>query len=141
MQTWTGGCLCGAIRYEATPENPETWYCHCRMCQRSSGSVVATDAIIRKSEFKITRGEPKFFQSSSFAERGFCPDCGSPLIFRPVKEDWLSIQTGTLDDPSVAPPAGHYGIESRVPWHVIDESLPQMRCEDDEWFSERSGSD
>ena len=140
MKTWTGGCLCGAIRYEATPEKSENWYCHCRMCQRWSGSVVATDAIIKKNDLKITKGEPKYYRSSSYAERGFCADCGSPLIFRATKDDWLSLQTGTLDDPEVAPPAGHYGIEGRISWLEISDDLPQMRTEDDPWQQEHRES-
>jgi hypothetical protein len=103
------------------------------MCQRWTGSVVATDAIVSKSEFKITRGEPKFFRSSTYAERGFCEDCGSPMIFRAIEEDWVSIQTGTLDDPEAAPPSGHYGIEGKISWLTIVDDLPQMRTEQDEW--------
>lgn len=138
MEMWTGGCLCGAIRYEATLEKSETWYCHCRMCQRWTGSVVATDAIVKENEFRITKGEPKFFRSSHYAERGFCKDCGSPLIFRAIEDDWLSIQTGTLDDPEVAPPAGHYGIEGKISWLTIVDDLPRIRTEEDEWQQEHN---
>lgn len=137
MQTLTGGCLCGAIRYEASPEATENWYCHCRMCQKWTGSVVATDVIVKKHEFEITQGEPKYFKSSSIAERGFCPDCGSPLIFRTLKEDWLSIQTGTLDDPELAPPSGHYGIEGKISWLQLNDNLPAIRTEEDEWQQTR----
>lgn len=133
MKTWTGGCLCGAIQYEATPHNPEPWYCHCRMCQRWSGSAVSTDAIIKKDEFRITKGEPTYFASSHYAERGFCPVCGSSLVFRAIEEDWLSIQTGTLDDPEVAPPSGHYSIEGKISWLSIVDDLPGIRTEEDEW--------
>ena len=104
--SWTGGCLCGAIRYEADVADTENWYCHCRMCQKAAGSVVATSAIVPKARLRITQGEPKFYRSSRFVERGFCSNCGSPLFFRPVNEDWLSIQSGTLDDPGLAPPPG-----------------------------------
>jgi len=138
MDTWTGGCLCGAIRYEARPTKSENWYCHCRMCQRWTGSVVATDAIVMKEEFKITKGEPRFFKSSTYAERGFCADCGSPLVFRAIEEDWLSIQTGTLDDPEAAPPSGHYGVEGRISWLKIADDLPHIRTEQDEWQQKHS---
>ncbi len=112
MKTWTGGCLCGALRYEATVSKSENWYCHCRMCQKATGSVVSTSAIIKKSQLRMLKGQPKFYQSSADIERGFCADCGSPMFFRPISEDWVSILSGTLDDPEVAPPQGHYGIES-----------------------------
>jgi len=54
--TWTGGCLCGAIRYEAEVATAENWYCHCRMCQKATGSVVSTSAIVPKAQLRITRG-------------------------------------------------------------------------------------
>jgi hypothetical protein len=108
------------------------------MCQRWTGSVVAASAIIPKAELSITKGEPKYYRSSSFVERGFCQDCGSPLFFRPIKDDWLSIQTGTLDDPELAPPVGHYGVEGRISWLKIEDDLPCERTEDDEWYQKRS---
>lgn len=136
METWTGGCLCGAIRYAVTVQQSENWYCHCRMCQRWTGSVVATDAIVKKKDLRITKGEPKYYRSSHFAERGFCSDCGSPLIFRAIDDDWLSIQTGTLDDPEVAPPAGHYGVEGKISWLKIVDNLPHLPTEDDPWYQQ-----
>ena len=141
MLEWTGGCLCGAIRYEVNAPKSENWYCHCRMCQKWTGSAVATDAIIAKSDIRITKGEPKFYRSSSFAERGFCADCGSPMFFRALKDEWISIQTGTLDDPEWAPPTGHYGIEGKISWLTIVDDLPHQVTEDDEWHKERSAED
>jgi hypothetical protein len=129
MNKWTGGCLCGAIRYEATPEKSENWYCHCRMCQRWSGSIVATDAIIARKDLEITKGEPKYYQSSAWAERGFCADCGSSLFFRSTQDDTISLQTGTLDDPELARPSGHYGVEGKISWLKIDDDLPQVCTE------------
>jgi hypothetical protein len=95
--------------------------------------------MVKKHEFKITKGEPTFFESSHYAERGFCTNCGSPLIFRAVEEDWLAIQTGTFDDPEVAPPAAHYGVEGRVSWLTIADDLPHVRTEEDEWQQKHTG--
>lgn len=127
---WKGGCLCGAVRYEVVPSNSENWFCHCRMCQRWSGSVVATDAIVAKSEFLVTRGTIKFYRSSATAERGFCADCGSSLVFQYIDNDKLSIQTGSLDDPEVARPTGHYGVEGHISWLPIDTTLRQLRTDE-----------
>ena len=138
MEPWTGGCLCGAIRYEVAPSEVRNWYCHCRMCQRWTGSVVGADALVPKSDFRITSGEPKYYRSSAFAKRGFCSDCGSPLIFWPIEDDWLGIQIGTLDDPEVAPPSGHFGIEGKISWLSLVDDLEQVRTEDDDWYKERS---
>jgi len=131
MNIWTGGCLCGALRYEATVAKSENWYCHCRMCQKATGSAVSTSAIIKKSQLRMLKGKAKFYQSSADIERGFCENCGSPIFFRPIKEDWISILSGTLDDPEVAPPEGHYGIESRVSWLKIVDDLKQECTEED----------
>ena len=131
MKIWTGGCLCGALRYEAAVSESENWYCHCRMCQKATGSVVSTSAIIKKSQLRMLKGTAKFYQSSTDIERGFCANCGSPMFFRPLKEDWVSILSGTLDDPEVAPPQGHYGVESRISWLKIVDDLKQQCTEHD----------
>jgi hypothetical protein len=131
--TWTGGCLCGAIRYEAEVEATENWYCHCRMCQKATGGAVSTSAIVPKANLRITRGQPKFYRSSRPVERGFCADCGSPLFFRPFNEDWISVMSGTLDDPELAPPQGHYGIESWVSWLKIEDELKREITQEDEY--------
>ena len=101
------------------------------MCQKSSGSVVSTSAIVPKTRLHMTKGAPKFYQSSEFVERGFCADCGSPMFFRPTNEDWISILSGTLDDPELAPPEGHYGVESWITWLKIKDDLKKERTEGD----------
>ncbi len=131
MKTLAGGCLCGAIRYEATVSESENWYCHCRMCQKATGSAVSTSAIVKKDQLRLLKGAAKFYQSSDDHERGFCANCGSPMFFRPVNEDWIAILTGTLDDPELAPPQGHYGVESRISWLNIVDDLIQQRTEVD----------
>ena len=60
---WNGGCLCGAVRYEASEAPQSAGYCHCGMCQRSSGSVVTASATFPKAAFRFTRGEPVFSPS------------------------------------------------------------------------------
>jgi len=131
MKIWTGGCLCGALRYEAAVTESENWYCHCRMCQKATGSVVSTSAVIKKSQLRMLKGTATFYQSSAGFERGFCANCGSPMFFRPIGEDWIAILTGTLDDPEVAPPDGHYGVESRISWLKIVDDLKQECTEHD----------
>lgn len=136
MEKWTGGCLCGAIQYELDPGNIRSWYCHCRMCQKWTGSVVAPSVLAPRADFRVTRGTLKYFTSSTIAERGFCESCGSPLVYSPFGQDWLCVQTGSLDDPEVAPPKGHFGIEGHVSWLPIDDTLKKIRTEDDPWIRE-----
>ena len=133
---WNGGCLCGAVRYEASEAPQSAGYCHCGMCQRSSGSVVTASATFPKAAFHFTRGEPKFYKSSKIAERGFCANCGSRLVYRPFHADWIRVEMGSLDNPEDVPPTEHYGIESQVLWLTIDDGLPRKRTEDYPRFQE-----
>ena len=134
----TGGCLCGAVRYEASEPPVGAGYCHCSMCKKARGGIFAVGASFRRDRFRFTHGEPKIYKSSAFAERGFCGDCGTPLFYRFTTPgqyaDEITVSMGSLDDPEVAPPAfywGHWGVESKVSWFTIDDDLPQTRLEDD----------
>ncbi len=129
----TGGCLCGAVRYEATElvTGPyPSYYCHCRMCQTLSGSAFVLGTKFRRNSFRFTRGNPKFYKSSNIAERGFCANCGSWLVYRAFKSDWIDISTGSLDHPEDFPPKYHSGVESQLPWLDIQDDLPRMRTDD-----------
>jgi hypothetical protein len=129
----TGGCLCGAVRYEA--DEPPSWvaYCHCRMCQKARGhphTVVAGFMGAKKAALRFIKGAPKYYKSSAWLERAFCSECGSPLGGRNAAG--LTVTVGTLDHPEEWPPDDcHTGIESRIPWDIIHDDLPQWRTEDD----------
>ena len=129
----TGGCLCGAIRYESTV--PPIWvgYCHCRMCQQAYGALFGLFAGFPAEAFRYTHGEPTYYQSSPWGKRGFCANCGSPIDMSYVDDPEAGVLIGTLDHPEDWPPdSGHLGIESKVPWHVITDDLPQKRADEDE---------
>ncbi|AZQ69364.1 GFA family protein [Silicimonas algicola] len=104
MSARTGGCLCGAVRFEAT-EVPETFgACHCEMCRRWTGSAllgvtVPLESVTWEGADSIGR-----LQSSDWAERAFCSRCGSPLYYHvtaegPMAEN-LEMPIGLFDDPS-----------------------------------------
>ncbi len=129
----TGGCLCGAVRYvadEPLAGPTSSYYCHCKMCQKLSGSAFVVGVKARKKSFRFTRGEAKVFKTSEICERGFCADCGSRLFYRPFETDWLGIDTGSLDEPDHWPPNYHSGVESQMPWLIIEDQLPRMRTDD-----------
>jgi hypothetical protein len=111
----TGGCQCGAVRYALYAEPTNSHVCHCRMCQKAFGNYFT----------------PGVFKSSEAAERGFCRDCGTPLSFRYVDKDRISVSLGSLDDPSRVPPAKQYGMESRLTCVATLASLPGTRTEDE----------
>jgi hypothetical protein len=131
----TGGCMCGAVRYEATEPPQEVGYCHCRMCQKWTGNLFLPGAGFRSAAFRFTQGEPKFYRSSAWLERGFCANCGTPVCDRYLKgSDTVYASIGSLDHPEDWPPSAHWGVESQVPWLTIDDDLPRMRTEEDAEF-------
>lgn len=137
---WTGGCLCGAIRYEASEPPNKSGTCHCRFCQQWTGSAFYAFAGFPVSAFRFTRGEPKIYKSSPIAERGFCPDCGSSLTVRYLDQMgggamsgpgqfWVAI--GTLDHPEAVSLNYHYAVETQLPWVHFDDDLPRTRMNED----------
>jgi hypothetical protein len=81
--------------------------------------------------FRITRGEPKFYQSSPKVDRGFCSDCGSALFMRYPETDEFCVSIGSLDDAANAPPQRHVGIESQLPWFELADGLPRIRSDEE----------
>lgn len=130
--THTGGCLCGTVHYEGE-EVLGAAYCHCRMCQKWVGNAFALCAQFSRKTFRITQGEPRWHRSSEILERGFCSDCGTPLLGRyliPAFSDWLLVTVGSLDHPERTPPQRHFGIESQLPWLAIHDDLPRERYQE-----------
>jgi hypothetical protein len=96
-------------------------------------------------DFTFTKGEPKYFRSSSIAQRGFCGECGSPLVFVFDGDDEVWVLLGSLDHPEAWPltsaaawgPVVHTQIDSKIPWHVPEPSLPQWTSREAK-FQERA---
>jgi hypothetical protein len=127
----TGGCQCGTVRYALYSEPISADICHCRMCQRALGNLFAPFTGVRLGDFAWTKGAPATYQSSSIVERGFCNHCGTPLSFRYLKTEKISVTIGSLDQPARVRPTEQGGIESRVPWLAEALALPGKRTEDD----------
>lgn len=122
-----GGCLCGAIRYRLTEPIAGVFHCHCHMCHRAGGALAITWLSLPRNRFAVTKGVMKFNHSSAPAERGFCPSCGSQLIFRSEKwpED-MDVTLGTLDHPEQHPASSHVWTSSKISWLHLDERLPSF---------------
>ncbi len=120
----TGGCQCGAVRYAllTQPDNPHI--CHCRMCQKAFGSFFAPLTGVPLSKFEVTRGALALFRSSDLVERGFCRDCGTPLSFRFIDSDRISVSIGSLDEPEKVEPTHQFGNEARLSWFAKLPNLP-----------------
>jgi hypothetical protein len=120
----TGGCQCGAVRFAVTAQPENVHVCHCRMCQKAVGGPFAVICPVQKTDFHVTRGTISWFASSALANRGFCRDCGTPMIFDYPWAPDIGILAGALDEPDRVPPVVQYGNESRVNWYGHLAELP-----------------
>ena len=104
---FTGGCLCGAIRYEVD-RIFDVIYCHCKQCRRSSGAPVLLTAQVSGDAFQLTKGSPSEYRTSDSGRSLFCGTCGAGLYGEyappnhPLVRDgrYFSVRVGTLDDPN-----------------------------------------
>jgi hypothetical protein len=118
----TGGCQCGAVRFRVEGALGDASVCHCRMCQKAFGSFYAPLVSVRDAKLIWTRGEPKKFQSSNAAARGFCANCGTPLTYE--APDGIAIAIGVFDDPTDIVPMVQWGVEAKLPYVDRVPTLP-----------------
>ena len=122
----TGGCNCGAVRYEVSETPPTAIYCHCTRCQRRSGAAASPSALVAPESFRIVSGEDRLsvWTPEDGSEKWFCGDCGSALFARPPGV--VAVRMGTFDgDPGVRPSARAF-VASAAPWEQIpDDGLPR----------------
>ena len=135
----TGGCQCGALRYRLDAAPGGANICHCRMCQKAGGAPFMAFAGVPNAAFVVTKGKLATFASSQIAERGFCAACGTPLTYRGIGADHVSVTIGSLDDPNAIAPTGQLGIESQVHWLPSALSTPAIRAED--WLAAKNIAD
>ncbi|MEO8454714.1 MAG: GFA family protein [Sphingomicrobium sp.] len=126
----TGGCACGRIRYTANIADDDAYLCHCRMCQRSTGSVSIAFKSVKQAEVAWEH-EPDWYDSSPIAQRPYCRKCGTSFGFK-FKEgsDKMDLTVASFDDPSRFKPKHHFGAESMHRAWLNTEGLPEMRTED-----------
>jgi hypothetical protein len=128
----TGGCLCGAVRYEYTGTLGAASYCHCRDCQHVTGSAFNVGVRFELARFRVVRGAVREYSkradSGNVLTRAFCGDCGSPLFTSsPAHPEHIYVKGGSLDDTSVVAPAHQSWLDSAVPWAQIDPAIPGYR--------------
>jgi len=126
----TGGCLCGAVRYECSAEPVFSGNCHCRDCQRISGSGYVSTFFVPESSVTIT-GEVKYFDkngdSGHLVRRGFCPSCGSQVFGKPeIVAGVLGGRAGSLDNPELYHPTMDIYTASAQSWDFMNPDLPKF---------------
>jgi len=130
---FTGGCSCGAIRYECTAEPIMMFKCHCRDCQQVTGSGFAPAVLFPAGAFRLTRGQLHYHFTSSMArgkhKRGFCPECGSRITggeFEEGEPQFVGILASTLDDPSWFRPQMDIFVSDAQPSDQMDPAIPKF---------------
>jgi hypothetical protein len=126
----SGGCACGRVRYTATVRDDDAYLCHCRMCQRSTGSVSIAFKSMKQADVNWQH-QPDWYDSSPIAQRPYCRECGTSLGFQ-FKEgsDKMDLTVASFDDPSRFKPKHHFGAESMHRAWVNTEGLPEYRTGD-----------
>jgi hypothetical protein len=120
----TGGCLCAAVRYEASGEPYHSGYCHCVTCRRASGAPVVAWFSVKLKDFRLLQGETRSFESSDHGRRRHCGSCGTQLFFDDDDfPDEIDITNASLDEPERVPPDFHLYDKSRIDWVRFGDGL------------------
>lgn len=125
----SGGCLCGAVRFEVTGELRDVVLCHCAMCRKTHGHIGAYTAT-NKGTLHLTESRGlKWYRSSDIARRGFCGECGATLFWDRPKGDLTSIAAGTLDAPTGLATTLQIHVNSACDYYAIDRAYRNGRIE------------
>jgi hypothetical protein len=150
----TGGCQCGAVRYELAAEPITLYACHCRDCQRQTGSAFALSLVVPRAALGIVKGAPRAWErpgahtaSGTPASCVFCAECGSRLYNLPSRAPDLAVlKPGSLDDTSWLEPVGHVWTQSAQPWVIFDEGTllyeaqpPDLAALNKAWQAQQRG--
>jgi hypothetical protein len=121
-----GGCMCGAVRYEASGEPFNVTLCHCVDCRRASGAPALAWFSVRRDALRWTHGSPARNPSSPGVERQFCGQCGTQLTWHGASAaDEIDVTICSLDDPEAVAPADHTFASQQVRWLHLADALPR----------------
>jgi hypothetical protein len=118
----TGGCLCGAVRYEARGPLRDVVNCHCGRCRRTHGHV---GAYTETTALTLLEDRGLAWYVADGRERGFCRECGASLFWRREGSATTSIAAGTLDEPTGLRTVSHIYVASKGDYYEIADGLPQ----------------
>ena len=126
----TGGCLCGAVRYRAKRPLRPAVACHCQQCRRTSGNFVNATCVSRE-DFALTNADGlKWYKSSDYADRGFCGECGSSLLWSAHERDTMTIMCGTIDGDTGLRTVANICVADKGDYYAINPSEPQYDSTD-----------
>lgn len=125
---YTGGCLCGAVRFEIGGPIRNIVYCHCSRCRKAQGSAFAANGIVTAEALNILSGSDALtaYESSPGQRKYFCKLCGSPIMSRSEKRPGqVRVRLGTIESDIVERPMAHIFAGSKANWEDICGELPQ----------------
>ena len=125
IMNWTGGCLCGDVRFRATKDPDGARHCHCTLCRRQTGAAFITGVRFAGESFEWTKGKPAYFRDSMEVDRSFCARCGSSMTWEPPGRDDITVWAGSLDRAEDVHPISHWCTSTMLPWLKLDDGLPQ----------------
>ncbi|MBG6290444.1 MULTISPECIES: GFA family protein [Pseudomonas] len=124
----SGGCLCGAVRFEIDGELAPVQVCHCSQCRKAQGGPFATNIPVDRAAFRLLGGESQLgeYRATADKKRVFCRTCGSPIYSaRDALPETLRVRAGTLDEPVRTKLEAHYYVASRASWWPLEDNLPR----------------
>lgn len=126
-----GGCQCGAVRYRLKAAPKGVYACHCKDCQRFSGTTHTISMVVGVDDVELVKGTLIHFDKAADSGRVVrmlgCERCGTKVWNEPLASPALIVmKPGTLDDMGWAAPVGNIWTESRAPWVVIDPDVPNF---------------
>ena len=132
-EEFAGGCACGAVRYRMTSPPMFVHCCHCKDCQRQTGSAFVLNALIEADRVEQQSGEtaPSSMPTDSGRPHVIhrCKSCGTAVWSNYGGLDRMRfVRVGTLDEPSALPPDVHIYVRSKLPWVVLPEGVPRFEA-------------
>jgi hypothetical protein len=140
-----GRCACGAVIFHLTSEPLYVHCCHCRWCQRETGSAFVVHAVIETDRVELEAGHPEMTEIPTDSGMGQtvarCPDCRIGLwsIYTAAGKEVSFVKVGTLEDPDALPPKVHMLTKYKQPWIVLSPdtpALPEFYSRKDHWPAE-----
>ena len=124
---YSGGCLCGAVRFEVSGPGSNLCYCHCNSCRRAAGAPAVAWGTFAYGGFRVTRGTLTEYRSSPPVRRGFCAACGGALTYRhEARAGEIDVTLASLDEAASLAPRMHVWVGDKLPWVLIADDLPQF---------------
>jgi len=125
---YSGGCLCGAVRFEIHGPIRNIVYCHCSQCRKAQGSAFAANGIVYVEDFRFVQGDDAMtgYESTPGQSKYFCKTCGSPILSKTAsRPQQVRVRLGTIESDIQERPMAHIFTTSKANWETICGDLPQ----------------